>query len=394
MSPPSVLLISLFLLLLVSPPARPQSESFAHFVARARALPAGPLRAAAIQAFTARSGGPAIEDSSVSLYYSGPARRVGVPGDLNGWNPAADTMRGIEGTDFFYLTMTVNPAARFEYKFAVDSTWILDPANPLHAMGGFGANSEVRMPAYRSPAEILPRQGTPRGTLDTLAFPSKILGISIPLYVYRPHGYETSRAEYPVIVVADGGEYLSLGLMNVVMDNLIADGKFRPVLGVFLDSRADPTDPRTSRRMTDYAMSDDFVRCLADELLPWFRSRYRTLDDPGETAIAGASLGAVEATYAAFARPDVFGLCAAQSPAYWWNESRMIALVASSPRRPFRVYIDTGTIRDAEEKARVMRDTMRTKGYDLHYEEHPESHNWANWRARIGAFLAFFWGTR
>jgi len=58
------------------------------------------------------------------------------------------------------------------------------------------------------------------------------------------------------------------------------------------------------------------------------------------------------------------------------------------------MYIDTGTIRDAQTHARIMRDTVRAKGYRLHYEEHPEGHNWANWRARIGAFLTFFSETR
>jgi enterochelin esterase-like enzyme len=394
MSPAHSFPTFLLLLLIASSPAHPQNESFAHFIARVHALPSGSLRTAAIQAFVDRSSGPVTEDSSVSLYYQGTTRRVGVPGDLNGWNPAADTMDRIEGTDFFYLSKTLQPAARFEYKFVVDSSWILDPANPLQATGGFGPNSEVRMPAYRSPADIEPRPATPKGTIDSLAIPSATLGVSVPLYVYQPVGYGTSRTEYPVIIVIDGGEYLSLGLMNVVMDNLIADGRMRPVLGVFLDPRTDPADSRTSRRMTDYAMSDDFVRFLADELHPWLRGRYRMLNDPGETAVAGASLGALQATYAAFTRPDVFGLCAAQSPAYWWKESRLITLIASAPRRPFRVYMDTGTIQDAQEKARVMRETMRTKGYPLHYEEHPESHNWANWRARIGTFLTHFWGTR
>jgi enterochelin esterase family protein len=106
----------------------------------------------------------------------------------------------------------------------------------------------------------------------------------------------------------------------------------------------------------------------------------------------GSSLGGLIATYAAFTRPDVFGLCAAQSPAYWLEGARMITTVEHSPRKDFRMYLDTGTFHDAEQHARPMRDAMRSKGYLLHYEEHPEGHSWANWRARLGTILAFFWG--
>jgi enterochelin esterase-like enzyme len=372
-------------------------ESFPVFIKRVNALPTLERRNAELQAFVARAGrfgSGLVADSTVSFLYLGTAQRVGVPADFNGWRPAADTMRRIEGTDFFYLSKTIDIAARFEYKFAVDSTWILDPCNPRQAIGGYGPNSEIWMPAYRPPPEILPREGTPRGTIDTLEFSSRILGRTHPVFVYRPAGYARSLNQYPVIFVTDGGEYLSLALMNTIMDNLIADGAIPPIIGVFIDPRTDPSDSRTSTRMADYTFSDDFVRALTDELRPQLLARYRLLREPEQTAIVGASLGALIATYAAFTRPDIFGLCAAQSPAYDWQDDRMIALVASSPRKPFRIHIDTGTLRDAKEHAYIMRDTMQGKGYPVHYEEHPEGHNWVNWRARIGTFLRYFWGAQ
>lgn len=400
--------ISMMLLLSASVPGRaqdtsmqagrgPDTEPFSKFIERVRALPTASQRNEEVRAFTGRAGAPGkamIDDSTVSFFYNGPAGRVGVPGDLNGWDPAADTMRRIEGTDFFYLSKIVPIAARFEYKLAVDSTWILDPQNPRQCVGGFGSNSEIWMPAYRPPPEILARKGIPRGTIDTLAFASRILGRTYPVYVYRPPGFGRSRGTYPVIFVTDGGEYLSLALMNTIMDNLIADGAIAPIVGVFIDPRTDPSNAKTSRRMTDYMMSDDFVRTVAEELRPQLLKRYHLRAEPGQTAIVGVSLGGLIATYAAFTRPDVFGLCAAQSPSYWLDDSRMITLIASSRRKPFSMHIDTGTIRDAQKHARMMRDTMRNKGYRLHYEEHPESHNWMNWRARIRSFLTFFWGTR
>ncbi|MDL1893765.1 hypothetical protein FBQ87_12900, partial [Sphingobacteriales bacterium CHB3] len=95
-----------------------------------------------------------------------------------------------------------------------------------------------------------------------------------------------------------------------------------------------------------------------------------------------------------YKRPDVFGLCAAQSPSFWWMNDSMITLMQQSPKKKIRFYVSTGTIHDAQAKASKMRDVMLAKGYSVHYEEHPEGHNWTNWRARIRNILSYFWKTQ
>ena len=337
-------------------------------------------------------GRPLVSDSTVYLIYTGSARRVTVPSDLNGWNPTADSMNRVAGSDLFYLARTVDEHARFEYKFYVDSTWILDPLNLQQAMGGHGPNSEVWMPLYSPPREIEYRTDIRHGTVDTVRFASTLLGRTHPVFVYKPDGYRKSRTKYPVIYVTDGGEYISLALMLNVLDNLIADKRIEPVVGVFMDPRTDVRDPMTSKRMTDYALSDTFVKAVVGELRQQMMKKYRLTNDPGQTAILGASLGALIATYAAYQHPEVFGLCAAQSPAFWWNDDAIIKLFESGTRRPIKFYIDTGTIRDAQEKANKMREVLTSKGYEVMYGEHPEGHNWVNWRARLATLLTYFWG--
>ena len=105
-------------------------------------------------------------------------------------------------------------------------------------------------------------------------------------------------------------------------------------------------------------------------------------------------MGGLIATYAAFTHPEIFGFCGAQSPSYQWKNDTLITLIRDAPRRDFRIYLCTGTIRDAEKRARLLRDIMRTKGYAVTYAESPESHNWMNWRAHLGDLLKTFRGTR
>lgn len=369
-------------------------ERFSSFLARVTAEPDSAARRRIVAAFTERLaayGRAVVEESTVTFVYTGEAQRVAVPGDLNGWSATADTMTQVPGTDLFFLTKEVPQAARFEYKFVVDSVWILDPFNRQQAMGGFGPNSEVWMPSYRAPEEVRPRADVPRGRIDTLLIPARRLGRTHPVLVYLPAGYERG-GPYPSITVMDGGEYLTLGLMHIVLDNLIADRRIAPLVGIFVDPRTDPDDPATSMRMHDYALSDTFVAYLTDDVLPLVRNIYRITPDAGQTAVMGASLGGLIATYAALTRPDVFGLCAAQSPSYYWKEDAMIALVRSLPKRDVRISIDTGTIRDAQEGARRMKAALEERGYRFSYAEYPEGHNWVNWRARIDDILVTFWG--
>jgi enterochelin esterase family protein len=335
--------------------------------------------------------GPLVEDSTVVLTYHGAARRVAIPSDLNGWNPAADTMTRVPGTKLFYKWMHVPSAARFEYKFLVDTVWTTDPMNPQHAMGGHGPNSEVWMPGYEPPDEVHSFSGVPKGTLDTLTFSSALLGRTHPVYVYRPHRYFLRRSPYPALFVMDGGEYLSLGLMHHVLDNLIFDKRIRPLVAVFVDPRTDPLDASTSTRMADYTLRDTFVNALVTELRPLLMKKYNITTDPRHTAIMGASLGGLISTYASLRSPDVFGLCAAQSPSYWWNNEAIFRMTRDEPAKNIRFYIDTGTIRDAREHASKMGGLLKRQGYDVFYAEHPEGHNWVNWRSRIDDILTYFW---
>lgn len=340
-------------------------------------------------------GRAVVEDSTIYFLFHGSARNVSVAGDINGWSPRVDTMARIQKTRLFYLPKTIHPAARLEYKLIIDSSWILDPLNQQQAIGGYGPNSEIWMPLYHPPTKIGYRADIPHGRLDSLKIKSKLLRRTHPVFVYLPPEYKRlSRKRYPSIYVTDGGEYITLALMTSILDNLIAEKRIQPVIAVFVDPRTDIQDASTSKRMFDYTMSDTFVTFMVEEVRARLLKKYRMDWRPEQTAIMGASLGGLISTYAAFTRPDIFGLSAAQSPSYWWKNDSLITMIDFAPKRNVKFYIDTGTIRDAQEKAFKMKSIMERKGYQVHYEEHPEGHNWVNWRARISHILEYFWETQ
>jgi hypothetical protein len=188
------------------------------------------------------SGNALVTDSSVCFLYAGRGENIFVPSDINGWQPLENRMIHIEGSDIFYLILPFPGDGRLEYKFVVDSMWIMDPVNPRKALGGYGFNSELWMPGYEPPSEILERNGVRRGSLDTLYFHSDSLGRTHPVFIYLPFGYSVHEKGFGTLWVTDGGEYLTLGLMKNVLDNMIYDGRINPVVAIFVDPRTDPTD--------------------------------------------------------------------------------------------------------------------------------------------------------
>jgi enterochelin esterase-like enzyme len=378
------------------PAHRIVGEAIPDFIQKLKSRPRH-ARILAVRRFVQRAssyGQSLLEGSTAYLFYAGKAKRVSVTGEMDDWNPGTDVMTRVRGTHFHYLARDIGPATRIEYKLVVDSTWILDPYNARTAAGGTGLNSEIAIPGYVPPPEIDSRTGIKRGTIEAMECTSTILRRSHPVFVYLPHAYKGSRQTYPSLYVLDGGDYLGLGLMATVLDNLIASRRIRPIVAIFVEPRTDVTRPRSNKRTTDYTMSDSFVRFLTQELRPALARRYRLSTSARSRAIMGASLGGLLATYAAYTRPDVFALCAAQSPSYWWRNDAIIRMIARGRRKPVRFYLDTGTIQDSVEPARQMRRVFEQKGYRHRYAEHSEGHNWGNWRARIPVILEEFWGIR
>jgi enterochelin esterase family protein len=119
----------------------------------------------------------------------------------------------VEGTNLWYLTQTYEPDARLDYKLIIDGNqWILDPRNSYTCTGGFGPNSELRMPQYVPPVEVEYNSGIAHGSIRDTTFYSIYLKNSRKIWVYTPAGMSPEKS-YPVAYVHDGDGYLALASM-------------------------------------------------------------------------------------------------------------------------------------------------------------------------------------
>jgi enterochelin esterase family protein len=372
----------LALLLLLSSWA--SAQSFQDFIDYVNGLSDPAARQTAVDSFMNQlPGAPLIEfDTLVHFLYQGNVP-VQVAGDFNGWNPALGALSSVGFTDLWVRTMVFEPNARLDYKFVLSgSNWILDPLNPNTVSGGFGPNSELAMPQYVQPWEIVSQSGIPKGTIETFNFNSAVLGGNYQVQVYLPPSYASHPdRHYPSIYVQDGQEYLTLGSAKNVLDNLIDAGLIYEVVGVFI---------RPNNRNEEYAGSkrNQYRTFLVQELIPHILSQYRVIDAPQARAAIGTSLGANISAQIAFHNKDVVGKAGLHSPAFWPNNQETSVLLMEGGYQPIKWAAVWGTYETSVfQNMEAVQATLEFHGNDFYGNYYPEGHSWGLWRATLDELL-------
>jgi enterochelin esterase family protein len=363
---------------------------FADFLSHIYSLPETQRQAAADSFYQSAVVLPLIEaDSIVYFLYRGGATRVTIAGDANGWDPSALVMTRIAGTNLYYARQLYEPDARLDYKLVLNnSSWILDPKNPNLCYGGYGPNSELRMPGYPPARECTADPLLPAGRLENESISSTILGNTRPLRIYLPPAYDAVRPKgYPLVLFHDGLEYLSLGAAKAVLDHLIAWQRIEPLIAVFVPPVS------AAQRIEEYsgATAANFERFIIQELMPRIDSTYNTAREPSERAMLGPSLAALISAQICLHHPEAFGMCGLYSPAMWPNSKAILAAVLAAPQPFAACYIDVGSYEPSLlADARELDQRLRGSGVAVRYRLWHEGHSWGSWRAHLDESLEFF----
>lgn len=315
------------------------------------------------------------------LLYRGPGRDVGIAGDWTGWQPMSE-FRHVPGTDLWVLPATFPVDARLDYKLVVDGAWSLDPRNPHTMMSGFGPNSELRGPAYRSPW-WLDAPGPVPCRLDTLEIATPTLGGSRTVVVAVPPGAD--HAPRPFLLVHDGLEYLEIARLH---DYLAAVAARDPGLPLPICVCVPPV-----RRTEEYAgaLQTAFTGWVVDELRPQIEERYADVGRTGEPwGSLGASYGGRITLDLARRHPDRFDRLAPMSPSV---ASEQHDGVAALDPTSVRLYVNWGTwdipglIPGCERFAGMLGE----RGFDHVVEVLPQGHSWGLWRDTLDAAFRFLY---
>jgi enterochelin esterase-like enzyme len=152
----------------------------------------------------------------------------------------------------------------------------------------------------------------PHGTVEVTWHRSAVLGQMRQLWVYLPPGYANERRKYPIVYLLHGrngtaADWTQAGLVNFVMDNLIADKRAVPMIIVMPWLHALPFDAppiESNDALADYLLKD---------VLPLVEGKYRVMRDRAHRALIGLSLGGAATLVTGLGHPELFSHLAAYS---------------------------------------------------------------------------------
>jgi enterochelin esterase-like enzyme len=155
-----------------------------------------------------------------------------------------------------------------------------------------------------------PRNGIPHGKVETVEYDSKSVGTKRKMVVYTPPDYSADK-KYPVLYLLHGiggteREWLDAGIANVVLDNLYADGKLKPMIVLMPNGRAQANDRAEGDVFKTAPAFGEFDKDLLGSVIPFMESHYSAIADCDHRALAGLSMGGGQSLDFGLANTDTF----------------------------------------------------------------------------------------
>jgi len=239
------------------------------------------------------------------------------------------------------------------YHVTVDGGVFNDPG-ALNFYGSTRWESGIEIPAHDQDFYAL--KNVPHGHVQQIMFPSKSTNTSRRAFVYTPPGYSKEQSKrFPVLYLQHGwGEdetaWSNQGHVNLIMDNLIAEGKIKPFMIVMTYGM---TNEVKFGGLASFKI-EPFQTVLVDELIPYVDSNFRTLANQAHRAMGGLSMGGMETHTITLNKPEVFSHFALLSGGIYKPEEikekskiKLIFTSCGSRENPDKVKSTTSALKDA-----------------------------------------------
>ena len=332
-----------------------------------------------------------------------PTQKISTPfGEFDG--PGMGEL--VEGKDGVWEYTTPEPLAPelYSYSFIVDGLRMMDPANVYMIRDVSTVTNVFIIGGGR--VDLYKVNDVPHGTVSRMWYNSPTLGMDRRLTVYTPAGYETSGKRYPVFYLLHGmgGDeeaWIALGRTAQILDNLIAQGKAKPMIVVMTNGNA-AQEAAPGESSLGFAapgmqlpktMEGSFESAFPD-VVKFVDKTFRTIKSKSGRAIAGLSMGGYHSLHISKQYPDMFnyvGLFSAaimpdknvKSPIYEDMEGKLKTQFA---KKPALYWIGIGKADFLYKANEDYRKLLDENGYKYTYYETGEGHIWKNWRIYLTEF--------
>jgi enterochelin esterase family protein len=287
----------------------------------------------------------------------------------------------------------------YGYSFVADGVGLMDPANWLLKPNFINPQSAVHVAGPASlPWEV---NDVPHGEIHHHFYHSAVAGDDRDYYVYTPPGYDPKAlGTYPVLYLLhgfsdDASGWTAVGRAHVILDNLIAQGKAKPMIVVMPLGYGTMEMVRlgwgvwsnTELRTRNFAK---FREALLTEVIPRVESEYRASSDRTGRAVAGLSMGGAESLLTGLNGLDKFAWIGAFSSGGIPEDyaSDFPGLDGNASQRLQLLWIACGTEDGLITANRNLRAWLKSKGMKVTEIETPGSHTWMVWRRNLAEFAA------
>jgi len=335
-------------------------------------------------------------------------------------------------------SVTVGPLGEqlWWYWFVVDGLKMLDPANAEYARDGAQYFNWLMVSGpYSDTWEFKP--DVPHGAVQAVWYPSPILKQKERrMYVYTPPDYLTGSRRYPVLYLLHGGggdedQWINMGRANIIMDNLIAAGKIRPMIVVMPNGNANqivaqgygygpiprplpagpgraPAPPKVGdqpgpareagargqppaapgRGMMNMAYQGSYPESLVKEVVPFIDKNFRTVANKDNRAIAGLSMGGMHTLMATLNNPGVFGWIAVWSAGGQDTPEFASGLTKLKDSGVRLFYVGAGDTDFALKGSQMLHEMAQKVGLKTSWRMVPGPHYYLIWRPLLADYAS------
>jgi enterochelin esterase family protein len=352
-----------------------------------------------------------LPDGKVTFrVFSKDASKVTVAGE---WQSGINAVETLVRNDTGLFTLTVGPLKPelYAYTFAVDGVKTIDPNNVQVRRDGSNYQSFFIIPGAESDL-YLQKNGVPHGTVNKVWYKSEVLGIDRRVYVYTPAGYEGGTQKYPVFYLLHGAggdedAWTNMGRTAQIMDNLIAQGKAKPMIVVMTNGNANqagaqnevpPIQVQGDQSVSSYTrLAGKFEEHLVKDVVPFIEKNYRTLTGKDNRAIAGLSMGGAHTQTITNNNPGMFNYIGVYSMGIMnmgpqtqdvakLEEERNAKLLKLKDSGYKLYWIGCGKDDFVYKSVIALRAALDKAEIKYTYRESTGGHTWANWRIYLSEF--------
>ena len=354
---------------------------------------------------------PRIEtDSRVTFRFNAPnAQKV----QVSIVNVPFDMVKGNDGV----WTYTSEPQDKgyHNYWMIVDGVIVIDPAtNAFMGYGHMCNGFEIPDPD----GSFYQIKDVPHGNVLIENYYSKVAKSWRHIFIYTPPDYEkNSSTRYPVLYLQHGGGedervWIEMGRTNLILDNLIAEGKIKPFIVVMETSAVGPAMPMPPRTGTPVAgtpvagtpvagapaagappagapgaaprprfSTEAYANVMINDMIPWVDSNFRTLADQAHRAMSGLSMGGMYTKSITLAHLDKFAYIGL------FSGGSIAPTEITDKSKVKLVFMSYGSREPGSNGVKNAADVLQQAGIKSAYYVSPlTAHEWQSWRRSLREF--------